>query len=69
MRIVGTEMTLASSHALSARREVTESLRAWVGPRRPDFEGRERTRAATACAGKIWRRSRGHRSFRRGGRE
>ncbi len=46
MRIVGTEMTLASSHALSARREVTESLRAWVGPRRPDFEGRERTRAA-----------------------
>ncbi len=46
MRIVGTEMTLASSHALSARREVTESLRAWVGPRRPDFEGREARRPA-----------------------
>lgn len=48
MRIVGSEMTLASSHALSARREVTESLRAWVGPRRPDFEGREAGRVAAS---------------------
>lgn len=45
MRISGSELTLASSHALTARREVTESLRAWVGPRRPDFEGRERPAA------------------------
>ena len=48
MRIVGTEMTMASSHALSSRREVSESLRAWVGPRRPDFEGREPARVAAA---------------------
>jgi hypothetical protein len=50
MRIAATEVTLASSHASTARREVQESLRAWVGPRRPDFEGRERARVAVASS-------------------
>ena len=40
MKIASAELQLASSHSSMQRHEVNESLRAWTGPRRPDFEGR-----------------------------
>lgn len=40
MKIASAELQLASSHSSMQRHEVSESLRAWVGPQRPDFEGR-----------------------------
>jgi hypothetical protein len=39
MKIASAELQMASSHISMQRREVSESLRAWVGPR-PDFENR-----------------------------
>lgn len=42
MRIANASFQMESSHAEASRREVRESLRAWVGPRRPDFEAIER---------------------------
>jgi len=38
MRIASAEMQMASTHASQQQHEVRESLRAWVGDRRPDFE-------------------------------
>jgi len=40
MKIASAELQMASSHSSMQRREVSESLRAWVGPQRPDFENR-----------------------------
>lgn len=40
MKIASAELQLASSHSSMQRHEVNASLRAWTGPRRPDFEGR-----------------------------
>ncbi|MBS1139484.1 MAG: hypothetical protein H6R13_937 [Proteobacteria bacterium] len=37
MKIASTSLQLASSHASSQRHEVSESLKMWVGPRRPNF--------------------------------
>lgn len=39
MRIASAEMQMASTHVSQQRHEIRESLRVWVGDRRPDFEG------------------------------
>jgi len=39
MKIAGAQLELASSHLRFQESSVEESLRMWVGPRRPDFEG------------------------------
>ena len=38
MRVVSSQVSLQSSHALQKRTETKQSLRAWVGPERPSFE-------------------------------
>lgn len=48
MKIASAELQLASSHSSMQRHEVSESLRAWVGPQRPDFEGRGTNNANNA---------------------
>ena len=52
MKIAESSIQMAASHASVSKREVQESLRMWVGDRRPDFEAR---------------RSEGHREARHGG--
>lgn len=42
MKIVSSGMQMASTHASAQHHEIKESLRMWVGDRRPDFEGRGR---------------------------
>ena len=49
MKIAADSVTLAASHTASSHQTVRESLRAWVGDRRPDFEGREKA-GSTAAA-------------------
>lgn len=39
MKIAAADVQMAASHASLQHHEVSESLRAWVGDRRPDFEG------------------------------
>jgi hypothetical protein len=39
MRIEGFNISMSSSHNLTEKYEQKESLRAWIGNRRPDFEG------------------------------
>ena len=39
MKITGSSLQLESSHYEFQRHEISESLRMWVGNRRPDFEG------------------------------
>ena len=39
MKIESSNVTMASTSVASSRREVRESLRAWIGDTRPDFEG------------------------------
>lgn len=41
MKIASSALQLESSHTKSQHHEIRESLRSWVGNRRPDFEGRE----------------------------
>src|SRR5262245_41201328 len=41
---------MSGTHAAEVRRERREVLRAWRGPTRPDFEGREALQAGTARA-------------------
>lgn len=41
MKIANASLRMESGHAEASRHTVRESLRAWIGPRRPDFEGRE----------------------------
>lgn len=48
MKIESSTVGLASQHASSRQVAVEESLRAWIGPRRPDFEGRAAENRATA---------------------
>lgn len=45
MKIVSSGMQMASTHASTQHHEIQESLRMWVGERRPDFEGRGRPAA------------------------
>lgn len=40
MKIASAELQMESSHSSMQRREVSESLKMWVGPQRPDFENR-----------------------------
>lgn len=40
MKIQSSEMSLAGQHQAVKKHVVSESLRSWVGDRRPDFEGR-----------------------------
>lgn len=40
MKIVSSDISLASNHAASSTLETQEKLRAWIGDTRPDFEGR-----------------------------
>lgn len=47
MKIASSQLRMSASHAERRQHEVRESLRAWIGPRRPDFEGRE-SRPATS---------------------
>ncbi len=46
MKIAGSDILLSSQHVATAKTEVKESLRLWVGDQRPDFEGRGRGQAA-----------------------
>ena len=46
MKIDNASYILASSHLATSRDESTESLRAWTGDRRPDFEARAHTSAS-----------------------
>lgn len=48
MKIESSTVGLASQHASSRQVAVEESLRAWIGPRRPDFEGRATENRADA---------------------
>lgn len=43
MKISSYSMDLSSQHYAASSQTVSERLTAWVGPRRPDFEGRGRT--------------------------
>lgn len=40
MKIQSSEVSLAGQHRAVKKHEVSESLKSWVGDRRPDFEGR-----------------------------
>ncbi|HET7774874.1 MAG TPA: VCBS repeat-containing protein [Azospira sp.] len=40
MKIASADLQMAASHTSLQHREVSESLKLWVGDRRPDFEGR-----------------------------
>jgi len=55
MKIASATLALQSAHALSVREESRESLRAWIGPRRPDFEGRESAPVRISEAGRTAR--------------
>lgn len=44
MKIAGSALQLESSHARQQHHELSESLRAWVGDRRPNFEERGQPR-------------------------
>lgn len=49
MKIASSALQLESSHTQSQHREVRESLRSWIGDRRPDFENdRRSTSGATS---------------------
>lgn len=50
MKIADASLQMESAHAAVSRREVRESLRAWAGPRRPDFEGRAAPSALVAVS-------------------
>jgi hypothetical protein len=43
MRVVSSQVSLEARHALQKHTETKESLRAWVGSERPDFEGTRRS--------------------------
>lgn len=46
MKISSAAVQLESTHARQQHHELGESLRAWIGDRRPDFEARGQSRAA-----------------------
>jgi hypothetical protein len=47
MKIANATLQLQSNHTSQQNHEISESLRAWVGDRRPNFEGREPARVTT----------------------
>jgi hypothetical protein len=54
VKIASASFEMDASHAASSHRQVRESLRAWVGPRRPDFEGAatNATQVSVSAAGR-----------------
>jgi len=48
VKIDSAALSMSATHAAAVRRERREVLRAWRGPTRPDFEGRERAQASGA---------------------
>lgn len=48
MKIAAADVQMAASHASLQHRKVSESLRAWVGDRRPDFESDGEAAPATS---------------------
>lgn len=48
MKIAADSIQLSASHLSTSSHTVRESLRAWVGDKRPDFEGRASTSASPA---------------------
>lgn len=53
MKIAASDITLASQRVYAKTDEVSESLRAWRGGQRPDFEGRDRTHGHRGAAAKT----------------
>ncbi len=54
MRIASSTLQLESSHSKQQHHEISESLRMWVGDRRPDFEGNGRAnRLPEAAAERV----------------
>lgn len=53
MKIENSTIGLASQHASSRQVTIEESLRAWVGPQRPDFEGRTAGNAGRSTVATI----------------
>ena len=45
MKIASSDILLSSQRVATAKTEAKESLRMWVGDQRPDFEGRQQSRA------------------------
>lgn len=41
MKIIASDIAMASSHAAATQQTSRESLRTWIGAQRPDFEGRK----------------------------
>ena len=56
MKITGSSLQLESSHYEFQRHEISESLRMWVGDRRPDFEGNGRANRLPEAAAERSRR-------------
>lgn len=52
MKIASADLQMASSHASLQHREISESLKMWVGPRRPDFAG-ESNRSRPALSDSV----------------
>lgn len=53
MRIEASTVQLEVQHRASREVQLEESLRAWVGPRRPDFEGRGRSAEGPPSGGPL----------------
>ncbi|MES2935222.1 MAG: hypothetical protein V4805_17240 [Pseudomonadota bacterium] len=50
MKILASTIDLSATHLATSRSEVHETLRAWVGNERPDFEGRGRPSSVTTIS-------------------
>jgi len=51
MKIASSDVLLSSQRVATAKTEAKESLRMWVGDQRPDFEGRQQSRATPGRLG------------------
>jgi hypothetical protein len=51
VKIASSDISLASSHALTTQQSIKESLRAWIGDNRPNFDGvQAETKAAQTAS-------------------
>lgn len=53
MKIASSNILLTSQHAAIEQRSVRESLKMWIGDKRPDFEGRDNRQNAARAADMI----------------
>ncbi|MBS1169866.1 MAG: hypothetical protein H6R01_784 [Burkholderiaceae bacterium] len=53
MKIAESNVMMSSSSAASSQRQVNESLRAWIGDKRPDFEGNQNNATTTPTSAKV----------------